>query len=57
MPEKKREAFDLVRTQGLWSAEVAQILSVSGTTVNRWLNRSPQMLADLGPNENISGSN
>ena len=60
LPEEEREAFDLVRIQGLSSADAAQILGVSGTTVNRWLHRGLQVLAeslgDLRPEEHISDS-
>jgi RNA polymerase sigma-70 factor (ECF subfamily) len=61
LPEAEREAFDLVRIQGLSSAEAAQILGVSGTTVNRWLHRGLQLLAealgDLRPEEDVRDSN
>ena len=61
LPKDEREAFDLVRIQGLSSAEAAEILGVSGTTVNRWLHRGLQLLAesldDLRPVENLSDSN
>jgi len=39
LPEGEREAFDLVRIQGLTQAEAAQLLGVSAATVNRRLNR------------------
>jgi hypothetical protein len=52
------QAFDLVRGQSLWSVEAAHILHVQGTTVNRGLHRSLQLLAEalggLIPNESIS---
>jgi RNA polymerase sigma-70 factor (ECF subfamily) len=55
LPEDEREAFDLVRIQGMSQAEAAQVLGVSAMTVNRRLNRSLQLLAvalkDLGPNK------
>jgi RNA polymerase sigma-70 factor (ECF subfamily) len=61
LPEAEREAFDLVRIQGLSSAEAGEILGVSGTTVNRWLHRGLQLLAealgDLRPDENVSDTN
>jgi RNA polymerase sigma-70 factor (ECF subfamily) len=53
LPEFEREAFDLVRIQGMSQAEAAQVLEVSVMTVNRRLNRGIQMLAsalgDLRP--------
>jgi RNA polymerase sigma-70 factor (ECF subfamily) len=45
LPEGEREAFDLVRIQGMSQAEAAQVLGVSAMTVNRRLNRSLQLLA------------
>jgi RNA polymerase sigma-70 factor (ECF subfamily) len=55
LPEEEREAFDLVRIQGLSQAETAEVLGVSVMTVNRRLNRGLKTLAgwlsDLGPNE------
>jgi RNA polymerase sigma-70 factor (ECF subfamily) len=53
LPEEEREAFDLVRIQGLTQAEVAEVLGVSAKTVQRRLNRSLMLLAkeleDLRP--------
>ena len=53
LPEEEREAFELVRVQGLSYAEAAGILSVSGKTVQRRLNRSlillRKALDDLRP--------
>jgi predicted DNA-binding protein (UPF0251 family) len=61
LPESEREAFDLVRVQGMTQAEAAQILGVSAMTVNRRLNRSLQLLTetlgDLRPDENVKRSN
>ena len=61
LPEGEREAFDLVRVQGMTQAEAAQVLGVSAMTVNRRLNRSLQLLAqalgDLRPDENAPASN
>ena len=61
LPEGEREAFDLVRIQGLTQVEAAQVLGVSTMTVNRRLNRGLQLLAealdDLCPNEGAPGSN
>jgi RNA polymerase sigma-70 factor (ECF subfamily) len=55
LPEEEREAFDLVRIQGLTQAEASQVLGVSAATVNRRLNRGLQMLLealdDLRPSE------
>ena len=55
LPEDEREAFDLVRIQGMSQAEAAQVLGVSAMTVNRRLNRSLQLLTirlkDLAPHE------
>jgi RNA polymerase sigma-70 factor (ECF subfamily) len=55
LPEHEREAFDLVRIQGLTQVEAAEVLGVSAMTVNRRLNRGLQMLAevlsDLRPDE------
>jgi RNA polymerase sigma-70 factor (ECF subfamily) len=53
LPEEEREVFELVRVQGLSYAEAAGILSVSGKTVQRRLNRSlillRKALDDLRP--------
>jgi len=61
LPEAEREAFDLVRIQGMTQVEAAQVLGVSAMTVKRRLNRSVQLLTeslgDLRPEENVSGSN
>jgi RNA polymerase sigma-70 factor (ECF subfamily) len=45
LPKGEREAFDLVRIQGMSQTEAARVLEVSVMTVNRRLNRSLQMLA------------
>jgi RNA polymerase sigma-70 factor (ECF subfamily) len=45
LPEGEREAFDLVRIQGMSQAEAAKVLEVSVMTVNRRLNRGLQLLA------------
>jgi RNA polymerase sigma-70 factor (ECF subfamily) len=59
LPEGEREAFDLVRIQGLSQAEAAHVLGVSAMTVNRRLNRGLQLLAeglrDLCPDEGAPG--
>jgi RNA polymerase sigma-70 factor (ECF subfamily) len=53
LPEDEREAFDLVRVQGMTQTEAAQVLDVSPVTVNRRLNRGlrllTEMLGDLRP--------
>src|SRR5262249_31342280 len=46
LPEDEREAFDLVRVQGLTHTEAAQVLGVSTVTVKRWLNRGPLLLTE-----------
>jgi RNA polymerase sigma factor (sigma-70 family) len=55
LPEDEREAFDLVRVQGMTQAEAAQVLGVSAVTVKRRLNRClrllTEQLADLRPGE------
>jgi RNA polymerase sigma-70 factor (ECF subfamily) len=55
LPEAEREAFELVRIQGLTQAEAAQVLGISAATVKRRLNRGLQLLLetleDLGPAE------
>src|SRR5262249_27353507 len=60
LPEGEREAFDLVRIQGMSQAEAAQVLEVSVMTVNRRLNRGLQLLAatlgDLYPDEEDSAA-
>jgi RNA polymerase sigma-70 factor (ECF subfamily) len=54
LPEDEREVFGLIRIQGLTQSEAAEILGVSGKTVQRRLNRSLLLLAqkldDLRPN-------
>ncbi len=55
LPEDEREAFDLVRVQGMTHTEAAQVLGVSAVTVKRRLNRGlrllSEQLADLRPRE------
>jgi RNA polymerase sigma factor (sigma-70 family) len=57
LPEEEREAFDLVRVQGMTQAEAAQVLGVSAVTVKRRLNRGlrllTEQLADLCPSEKL----
>jgi RNA polymerase sigma-70 factor (ECF subfamily) len=45
LPEAEREAFDLVRIQGMTQNEAAQVLGVSAMTVKRRLYRGLQLLA------------
>src|SRR5262249_9689606 len=53
LPEAEREAFELVRIQGLTQTEAARVLGVAVLTVKRRMNRGLQLLAaelrDLGP--------
>ena len=53
LPEDEREAFDLVRIQGLAYAEAADLLGVAPKTVQRRLDRSLRLLTerlgDLAP--------
>lgn len=53
LPEDEREAFDLVRIQGLTSTEAAELLGVAPKTVQRRLDRGLRLLTerldDLGP--------
>ena len=58
LPEGEREAFDLVRIQGLTQTEAAAVLEVSVMTVNRRLSRGLQLLGatlgDLCPDDEDS---
>ena len=53
LPEDEREAFDLVRIQGMSQAEAADVLGVSAAAVSRRLSRCVQtltrVLAELRP--------
>lgn len=53
LPEEEREAFDLVRLQGMTQNEAAEILGVSAKTVQRRLTRGlfllTQAVGDLRP--------
>jgi RNA polymerase sigma factor (sigma-70 family) len=46
LPQDEREAFDLVRVQGMTQTEAAQVLSVSAVTVKRRLNRGLRILTE-----------
>jgi RNA polymerase sigma-70 factor (ECF subfamily) len=46
LPEDEREAFNLVRIQGLTYPEAAEVIGVSVKTVQRRLNRARVLLAD-----------
>jgi RNA polymerase sigma factor (sigma-70 family) len=58
LPEDEREAFELVRIQGMSQAEAGGVLGVSAATINRRVSRSLQLLADalgdLYPDEEAS---
>jgi RNA polymerase sigma-70 factor (ECF subfamily) len=60
LPEDEREAFDLVRVQGMTQAEAAQMLGVSAVTVKRRLNRGLRLLTEklgeLRPGREPTGS-
>ncbi len=59
LPDAEREAFELVRIQGMSQSEAADVLGVSAATVNRRLSRSLQWLAtelgDLYPDDEDPG--
>jgi RNA polymerase sigma factor (sigma-70 family) len=59
LPDEEREAFDLVRIQGMTHTEASQILGVTPLTVKRRLNRGLRLLTsqlgDLRPPEAKSG--
>jgi RNA polymerase sigma-70 factor (ECF subfamily) len=46
LPGEEREAFDLVRIQGMTQPEAAEVLGVSVKTVQRRLNRSLMLLTE-----------
>ena len=58
LPEDEREAFDLVRVQGMTQTEAARVLGVSDVTVKRRVSRGLRLLterlADLRPGEERS---
>ena len=55
LPDEEREAFDLMRIQGMTQVEAAEVLGVSTVTVKRRLSRGLQLLAeqlaDIRPEE------
>ncbi len=59
LPEDEREAFNLVRVEGLTQVEAAEVLGVSAKTVQRRLNRALLLLAerldDLRPTGEATG--
>jgi RNA polymerase sigma factor (sigma-70 family) len=59
LPEDEREAFDLVRIQGLTHGEAAELLGVAPRTVKRRLDRGLRLLTerlgDLGPERREEG--
>jgi RNA polymerase sigma-70 factor (ECF subfamily) len=46
LPEDEREAFDLVRVQGITYTEAAEVLGVSAVTVKRRANRGLRLLTE-----------
>jgi RNA polymerase sigma factor (sigma-70 family) len=46
LPEDEREAFELVRIQGMSQVEAGRLLGISAATINRRLGRGVQLLAD-----------
>jgi RNA polymerase sigma-70 factor (ECF subfamily) len=59
LQESEREAFELVRIQGMSQSEAAGVLGVSVATVNRRLSHGLQLLAaeleDLYPDDENPG--
>jgi RNA polymerase sigma factor (sigma-70 family) len=59
LPEGEREAFDLVKIQGMTYAEAGQVLGISIRTVKRWVSGSLRLLTarlgDLDPGDTGSG--
>ncbi len=55
LPGDEREAFELVRVQGMSYSEAAEVLDVSVRTAKRWVNRSlrvlTERLSDLRPED------
>ncbi len=46
LPEEEREAFNLVRIQGMTQPEAAAVIGVSARTVKRRLDRSLMLLSE-----------
>jgi RNA polymerase sigma factor (sigma-70 family) len=46
LPEEEREAFDLVRIQGMTQPDAAAVLGISAKTVQRRINRALLLLSD-----------
>ncbi len=46
LPDEEREAFDLVRIQGMTQVEAAEVLGVSKKTVQRRLDRALLILSE-----------
>ena len=46
LPEEEREAFDLVKVQGMSQPDAAEVIGVSPKTVQRRLNRALLLLSD-----------
>jgi RNA polymerase sigma-70 factor (ECF subfamily) len=59
LPAEERDAFDLVRIQGLTQAEAAEVLGVATRTIKRRLDRGLRLLterlSDLRPEEREEG--
>ena len=55
LPQDERDAFDLVRVQGMTQTEAAEVLGVAAVTVKRRLNRGLKLLTeklrDLRPDD------
>jgi RNA polymerase sigma-70 factor (ECF subfamily) len=55
LPQDERDAFDLVRVQGMSQTEAAEVIGVSVITVKRRLNRGLRLLTeklrDLRPDD------
>jgi RNA polymerase sigma-70 factor (ECF subfamily) len=58
LPQEEREAFDLVRVQGMTQTEAAEVLGVAAITVKRRLTRGLRLLTaklgDLSPDQTPS---
>ena len=57
LPEEEREAFNLVRIQGMTQPQAAEVIGCSAKTVQRRLNRSLMLLAgQLGDMRSVSSA-